>query len=63
MGIRGPVTILIKSIIGIVDQVHLGVAMALNFALAHERPAWLVLDTFLPTAKVFQLARSVGRLK
>ncbi len=33
--------------------------MALSFALAHERPAWLVLDAFFPTAKVFRLARSV----
>ncbi len=35
------------------------VAMALRFATAHERPAWLVLDAFFPTAKVFRLARSV----
>ncbi len=32
------------------------VAMALRFATAHERPAWLVLDAFYPTAKVFRLA-------
>lgn len=35
------------------------VQMALAFAYAHERPAWLVLDAFFPTAKVFRLARSV----
>ena len=35
------------------------VEMALRFALAHERPSWLVLDAFFPTAKVFRLARSV----
>jgi len=35
------------------------VAMALGFAYEHQRPAWLVLDAFFPTAKVFRLARSV----
>ncbi|MDX1506398.1 MAG: transposase [Spongiibacter sp.] len=35
------------------------VEMALAFACAHDRPAWLVLDAFFPTAKVFLLARSV----
>lgn len=35
------------------------VEMALGFALAHDRPAWFVLDAFFPTAKVFRLARSV----
>jgi len=34
------------------------VQMALAFALAQDRPAWLVLDAFFPTAKVFRLARS-----
>jgi hypothetical protein len=33
--------------------------MALAFARDHDRPAWLVLDAFFPTAKVFRLARSV----
>lgn len=35
------------------------VQMALVFAYAHERPAWLVLEAFFPIAKVFRLARSV----
>jgi hypothetical protein len=35
------------------------VQMALAFARDYERPAWLVLDAFFPTAKVFRLARSV----
>ena len=35
------------------------VEMALRFARAHDRPAWLVLDAFFPSAKVFRLARSV----
>ena len=35
------------------------VQMALAFARDHDCPAWLVLDAFFPTAKVFRLARSV----
>lgn len=35
------------------------VQMALAFARDHDRPAWLVLDAFFPTARVFRLARSV----
>lgn len=35
------------------------VQMALAFACNHDRPAWLVLDAFFPTAKVFHRARSV----
>ena len=35
------------------------VEMALAFARDYECPAWLVLDAFFPTAKVFRLARSV----
>jgi hypothetical protein len=35
------------------------VQMALTFARDQDRPAWLVLDAFFPTAKVFRLARSV----
>ena len=35
------------------------VQMALAFARDYDRPAWLVLDAFFPTAKVFRLARSV----
>jgi len=38
------------------------VRMALAFAHEHDRPAWLVLDAFFPTAKVFRLARSVYSL-
>lgn len=38
------------------------VHMALAFAHEHDRPAWLVLDAFFPTAKVFRLARSVYSL-
>lgn len=35
------------------------VTMALTFAYQHERPSWLVLDAFFPSALVFQLARSL----
>jgi hypothetical protein len=35
------------------------VHMALNFAVGHDRPAFLVLDAFFCTAGVFRLARSV----
>jgi hypothetical protein len=35
------------------------VRMALAFAVAQDRPAWLILDAFFPTAVVFRLARSV----
>lgn len=35
------------------------VQMALDFALAHERPCWLVLDAFFATAPVFHQAQAV----
>lgn len=35
------------------------VQMAVDFAHAHNRPSWLVLDAFFATAPVFQLAQSV----
>lgn len=35
------------------------VQMVLDFALAQERPCWLVLDAFFATAPVFQQAQSV----
>ncbi len=38
------------------------VAMALACVLSHDRPAWLILDAFFPTAKVFRLARSVDSI-
>lgn len=44
------------------SQIGLGervVRMALAFAVEQDRPAWLVLDAFFPTAIVFRMARSV----
>ena len=38
------------------------VQMALSFSVGQDRPAWLVLDAFFPTAKVFRLARSVSSI-
>ena len=42
--------------VGLAERV---VRMALAFALEQDRPAWLVLDAFFPTATVFRIARSV----
>jgi hypothetical protein len=39
------------------------VLMALEFAMAHERPSLLVLDAFFSVASVFRIAHSVGSVR